>query len=296
MATRAHGGTPRGGRCAPRPQQPARRALLGLTLLLGAGALLCLAPLLFMLMASLKPSSRMLADLGSWRAFWPAPFQPHNYVTIFTRIALGRYLLNSLAVALITVCGSIVVNSLAAYAFAVLRFPGRDLLFAATVALIIVPFEAIFLPLFLTVNRLGWLNSYQALIVPFIANAFYIFLFRQFFLGIPRELLEAARLDGASFFRIYRSLALPLARPAIATVAIIEFVARWNDFFWPFLTLTDATKYTAQLGLATFFQGERTQWALVMATATVVSLPVLALFLLMQRAIVSGVAAAGRRF
>ncbi|MGN6671882.1 MAG: hypothetical protein ACTHMA_01200, partial [Thermomicrobiales bacterium] len=148
MATRARGGALRRGWCATGPGKPARRALLGLTLLLGAGALLCLAPLLFMLMASLKPSSRMLADLGSWRAFWPAPFQPHNYVTIFTRIALGRYLLNSLAVALITVCGSIVVNSLAAYAFAVLRFPGRDLLFAATVALIIVPFEAIFLPLF----------------------------------------------------------------------------------------------------------------------------------------------------
>lgn len=270
------------------------RALLGLSLLLGVGALLCLGPLLFMAMASLKPSARMLADLGSWRAFWPSPFRPQNYATIFTRIALGRYLLNSLATALTTAGCAIVINSLAAYAFAVLRFPGRDLLFAATVALIIVPFEAIFLPLFLTVNRLGWLNSYQALIVPFIANAFYVFLFRQFFLGIPRELLEAARIDGASFFRSYRALALPLARPAVVTVGLLEFVARWNDFFWPFITLTDSAKYTAQLGLAAFFQGERTQWALVMATATVVSIPPLVLFLVLQRVLVPGIAAAGR--
>jgi multiple sugar transport system permease protein/fructooligosaccharide transport system permease protein len=283
------------GRRAPGPGQPSRRALLGLAFLLGAGALLCLAPLLFMAVASLKPSTRMLADLGSWRAFWPSPFRPQNYLTIFTRVALGRYLVNSLATALAAAGCAIVVNSLAAYAFAVLRFPGRDLLFAATVALIIVPFEAIVLPLFLTVNRLGWLNSYQALVVPFVANAFYIFLFRQFFLGIPRELLEAARLDGASFFRIYRSLALPLARPAVATVAILEFVARWNDFFWPFIVLTDNARYTAQLGLAAFFQGERTQWALVMATATVVSVPPVLLFLVVQDRFIAGAASAGRR-
>lgn len=244
---------------------------------------------------SLKPSARLLADLGSWRAFWPSPFRPQNYASIFARIALGRYLFNSGVIALIGVVCAIAINSLAAYAFALLRFPGRDLLFAATVALIIVPFEAIVLPLFLTVNRLGWGNSYQALIVPFVANAFYIFLFRQFFLGIPRELVEAARLDGASFFHIYRSLALPLARPAVATVAILEFVARWNDFFWPFIVLTDSTRYTVQLGLAAFFQGERTQWAWVMATATVVSLPVLLLFLVLQRQVIAGVTAAGQQ-
>ena len=285
----------RGGRGSG-PGRPSRRALLVLALLLGAGALLCLAPLLFMVVASLKPSVRILADLGSWRAFWPSPLRPQNYQTIFTRVALGRYLVNSAATALTAAGCAIVVNSLAAYAFAVLRFPGRDLLFAATVALIIVPFEAIVLPLFLTVNRLGWLNSYQALVVPFIANAFYIFLFRQFFLGIPRELLEAARLDGASFFRIYRSLVLPLARPAIATVAILEFVARWNDFFWPFIVLTDNTRYTAQLGLAAFFQGERTQWALVMATATVVSIPPVLLFLVLQDRFIAGATSASRRF
>jgi ABC-type glycerol-3-phosphate transport system permease component len=121
------------GRRASGPGQPSRRVLLGLALLLGAGAVLCLGPLLFMAVASLKPSARMLADLGSWRAFWPSPFRPQNYLTIFTRVALGRYLVNSLATALAAAACAIVVNSLAAYSFAVLRFPGRDLLFAATV-------------------------------------------------------------------------------------------------------------------------------------------------------------------
>ncbi len=278
------------GRDRPTPWRLSRARRIGIALLLGGLAVLWLAPVGFMLVSSLKPSGRMLADLGSWRAFWPVPFQPQNYALAFASVPLGRYLLNSALVTAITLGCSIVVNSLAAYAFAVLRFPGRDLLFAATVALLIVPFEAIVVPLFLTVNTLGWLNSYQGLIVPFIANTFYIFLFRQFFLRIPRTLIEAARLDGASHLTIYRAIALPLARPALATVAILEFVARWNDFFWPFLILTDEHKYTVQLGLAQFFQGERTQWALVMAVAVIVSLPVLLVFLAGQRFLVDGAA------
>ena len=272
-----------------------RARRLALVLLLGCLAVLWLVPVGFMLIASLKPNGRMLADLGSWRAFWPAPFRPQNYALAFASVPLGRYLLNSALVTAITLGCSLVVNSLAAYAFAVLRFPGRDLLFAATVALLIVPFEAIVVPLFLTVNAFGWLNSYQAMIVPFIANTFYIFLFRQFFLRIPQALIEAARLDGASHLTIYRAIVLPLARPALATVAILEFVARWNEFCWPFLILTDEHKYTAQLGLARFFQGERTQWALVMAVAVIVSLPVLLVFLVGQRLLVDGAATTRRR-
>ncbi len=279
---------PEEGRDSRTPWRPPRARRIGIALLLGGLAVLWLAPVGFMLVSSLKPSARMLADLGSWRAFWPAPFRPQNYTLAFASVPLGRYLLNSALVTAITLGCSIAVNSLAAYAFAVLRFPGRDLLFAATVALLIVPFEAIVVPLFLTVNSLGWLNSYQGLIVPFIANTFYIFLFRQFFLRIPRALIEAARLDGASHFTIYHAIVLPLARPALATVAILEFVARWNDFFWPFLILTDEHKYTVQLGLARFFQGERTQWALVMAVAVISSLPVLLVFLVGQRFLVDG--------
>jgi len=279
-----------GERDRPTPWRPLRARRIGIALLLGGLAVLWLAPVGFMLVSSFKPSGRMLADLGSWRSFWPAPFRPQNYALAFASVPLGRYLLNSALVTAITLGCSIVVNSLAAYAFAVLRFPGRDLLFAATVALLIVPFEAIVVPLFLTVNTLGWLNSYQGLIVPFIANTFYIFLFRQFFLRIPRTLIEAARLDGASHLTIYRAIALPLARPALATVAILECVARWNDFFWPFLILTDEHKYTVQLGLAQFFQGARTQWALVMAVAVIVSLPVLLVFLVGQRLLVDGAA------
>lgn len=240
-------------------------------------------PLLWLVAGSLKPGGAVLAEIGAWSAFWPLPFRPGNYPEVFARIPLGRFLLNSLLTTLVTVFCAIVVNSLAAYAFASLRFPGRDLLFALIVALIVIPFEAIFLPLFLTVSLFGLVNNYAVLVLPFIANAFYIFLFRQFILDLPAELFEAARLDGASFFRVYRSIVLPLSRPAIATVAVLEFVARWNDFFWPFLTLTDERKFTAQLGLATLFFGARTDWGLVLAAATTIALPPLLVFLALQR-------------
>jgi len=275
------------------PAWAAFLARLPLYALLVVLAAVFLFPWLFMFAASLKPSRQVLSDIGTWLAFWPTPFRPENYQEVFARIPLGRYLLNSFVVTFATLLGSIFVNSLAAYAFAALRFPGRDLLFALVVALLIVPFEAIFLPLFLTVNGLGWLNSYQALVVPFVANVLYIFLFRQFFLGIPRDLLEAARLDGASFFAIYRSIVMPLSVPVVSTVAILEFLARWNDFFWPLITLTSDERYTAQLGLAFLFSGERTDWAVVMAASVVISLPLLIVFLLFQRYFVQSVATTG---
>jgi len=273
-----------------RPAIIARLLLYALLLVL---AVVFLFPWVFMFAASLKPSRQVLSDIGSWLAFWPTPFRPENYREVFDRIPLGRYLLNSFVITSTTLLASIFVNSLAAYAFAAIRFRGSDVLFALFVALLIVPFEAIFLPLFLTVNAFGWLNSYQALVVPFVANVLYIFLFRQFFLGIPRDLLEAARLDGASFFNIYRTIMMPLSVPVVSTVAILEFLARWNDFFWPLITLTDDDRYTAQLGLAFLFSGERTDWAIVMAGSVVISLPLLIVFLLFQRFFVQSVATTG---
>ena len=258
-------------------------------------SLLFLFPWLFMFASSLKPSGRVLADVGSALAFWPTPFRPENYQDVFARVPLERYLLNSFFVTTATLVCGVFVNSLAAYAFAIMRFRGSDILFALFVSLLIVPFEAIFLPLFLTVNALGWLNSYQALIVPFVANVLYIFLFRQFFLGLPRDLVESARIDGASFFRIYRTIVMPLSVPIVSTVAILEFLARWNDFFWPLITITDDDKYTAQLGLAFLFGGERTQWGIVMAGTVVISLPLLVVFLLFQRFFVQSVATTGMK-
>lgn len=275
----------------PRLPKAVRQAPLYLLLLLLT--VVFIFPWVFMFAASFKPSERVIADIGSWRAFWPSPFQPENYRKVFDSVTLGRYLLNSFLVTFTTLVCGIFVNSLAAYAFAILRFRGSDVLFSFFVALLIVPFEAIFLPLFLTVNRFGWLNSYKVLIIPFVANVLYIFLFRQFFLGIPRDLIESARIDGASFFGIYRSIVMPLSIPVVATVAILEFLARWNDFFWPLITLSDQRKYTAQLGLTFFFQGEKTQWALVMAATTVVTLPLLIVFLIFQKFFVQSVATTG---
>lgn len=262
---------------------------------LGLASFWFLLPLLWLVVGSLKPGSRVLADAGAWAAFWPAPFQPGNYREVFARLPLGRFLVTSTVTSLVTVLGAILINSLAAYAFASLRFPGRDLLFGLTVALIVVPFEAIFLPLVLTVSALGLVNSYAVLILPFIANAFYIFLFRQFILDLPRELFEAARLDGATFFGVYRSIVLPLSRPAVATVAVLEFVARWNDFLWPFLTLTDERKFTAQLGLASLFSGPRTDWGLLLAAACTIAVPPFLVFLALQRFIAGDAGLAEQR-
>lgn len=283
----------------PQTQSRANRRLMKLLRMLPVYLLLIvllvvfLFPWAFMFASSLKPSQRVLSDIGSWLAIWPTPFRPENYQEVFDRISLGRYLLNSLIVTTATLLCSVFVNSLAAYAFAIIQFPGRDLLFSLLVALLIIPFEAIFLPLFLTVNEFGWLNSYQALVVPFIANVLYIFLFRQFFLGVPRDLIESARLDGATFFHIYRSIVMPLSIPVVSTVAILEFLARWNDFFWPLITLTNDDRYTAQLGLAFLFSGERTEWAVVMAATVIISLPLLVVFLIFQRFFVQSVAATG---
>ncbi len=270
----------------------ARLPLYGLLLVLGV---IFLFPWVFMFASSLKPSARVLADIGSWKSFWPTPLRPENFAEVFREVRFGRYMFNSFLVTTITLVCGIVINSLAAYSFAFLRFRGADILFALCVALLIVPFEAIFLPLFLTVNELGWLNSYEALIIPFIANSLYIFLFRQFFLGIPRDLIEAARIDGASFWTIYRSIVMPLSIPVVSTVAILEFLARWNDFFWPLITITNDDLYTAQQGLAFLFAGERTQWGIVMAGTTIISLPLLVVFLIFQRYFVQSVATTGMK-
>lgn len=278
--------------------QPARRgrgARLGLYALHAGLTLFFLFPLLFMFVSAFKgDEAQLLADMGGLRAFLPVgELSLANFRDVFDRTPFGRAFLNSLFVVGLTVTLGILVNSMLAYALARLRFPGRRLLLSVIVALIVIPFEAIAVPLLLLVNQLpwfseagwvrGWLDSYHVQVLPFVANAFSVYLFYQFFIGLPKELEEAALMDGASRWRIYWSIVLPLSRPVIATVAVLQFLARWGDLLWPVMTVRGDTYATLPLAMQTFFGQFPRQWGDVMAFAALATLPTLVVFLVFQR-------------
>ncbi|MEY4462316.1 MAG: hypothetical protein RLY98_856 [Bacteroidota bacterium] len=255
--------------------------------------LLFITPLLWMVVSSLKPETRIFADLDSWKALVPIDFTFDNYIQAFQRIPMMKYLFNSLFyVTLISVSG-LVVNSLCGYALSKLNFKGKDFILTAVIALMIVPFESILMPLYLVVNNLHWVGTWPALIVPFIANCFSIFMFRQFFMDIPNEILESASIDGASPFRIYYQIVVPLSKPVFATVFILDFISHWGDFMWPILVTTGEEIRNVQLGIQTFFTLPPIFYGQIMATLTFTTLPIVILFLVLQKYYVQGITNAG---
>ncbi len=204
--------------------------VLSYVLLVGF-ALFFLFPLIYMISTSLNPDEmNILKIMGSIKAFFPSHISLKNYGDVFRRMPFGRFMLNSIIVVSSTVILGIFVNSMAAFALARFSWKGRGFLIALIVALMIIPFEAIAIPLLLIVNRLGWLDSYHVQIIPFIVNPFYLFLFYQFFIGLPKELEESALIDGASWFKIYWNISIPLSKPIIASVAILHFLQHWGFF------------------------------------------------------------------
>jgi multiple sugar transport system permease protein len=260
-----------------------------------------LAPLLVMFVSSFKGDElQLLRDLGGTRAFLPCgELSWRNFSAVLVETPFLRALGNSLGTVGITVALGVLVNSMLAYALARFRFRGRDGLLAAIIALIIIPFESLALPLLMLVNQLpwfgghGWLNSYQVQILPFIAHPFSIYLFHQAFAAMPAELEDAARMDGASWWRIYWSIVLPLAKPVIATVAVLQFLARWGDLLWPVLVVRGAGHATLPLAMQTFFGQYPRHWGEVMAFAALATLPTLALFLAIQGWFVRSVVSSG---
>jgi multiple sugar transport system permease protein len=259
-------------------------------------------PLLFMVSASLKPSNDVIfSDLQSIRGFLPiGNLTLNNYVTVFQVSPFLRFLLNSIFISAVAVFLGVFLNSLAAFALSRMQWKGQALILTIIIATLIIPFEAIAIPLLLLVNNLpnlslsdgltqGWFDTYQVQIVPFITSAFSIFLFYQFFKGIPVELDEAALVDGASYFQIYRQIILPNAGPVMATVAIFTFLGSWNSFLWPNMVIQSESVRPIMVGMNYVFQ-QNTQWGVVMAYATLVTLPVLALFLAFQRTFVTSLA------
>ncbi|MGO4533574.1 carbohydrate ABC transporter permease [Leifsonia sp. 2MCAF36] len=260
-------------------------------------------PLVFMIVSSFKPDQQIFGDLGGIQAFLPVGnLSFSNYLGVFDRVPFAQFLLNSIIISVSTVVLGIIINSMAAFALSRMRMPGRKWALGVVLATLIVPFEVMALPLLWEVNQLpyfdgtqiiqGWLDTYTVQIVPFVASAFSIFLFYQYFDSIPRELDEAARVDGAGWFRIYRSIIMPLAGPAIATVAILTFLPAWNQYLWPLMVTQSESVRPAMVGID-YFKQLNTSWGQIMAYATIITVPVLGLFIAFQRSFVNSIASQG---
>jgi multiple sugar transport system permease protein len=266
-----------------------RKALLptlALHAVLVLGALVTLTPLLWMVSASFMSP-------GESNSFPPRllPQVPtlQNYVDLFTRLNLARYLLNSTLVAVSATLISLVINSMAGYAFAKLRFAGRERVFHILLAALVIPGQVGMLPLFLLLKAMGLVNTMAGVVVPFMAGIFGIFMIRQYAMSIPEDLLDAARVDGAGEYRIFWTIVIPVIQPILVTLAVFTFLSAWNDFMWPLIVLSDDAKYTLPVALASL-SGEHVQdTGLMMAGSVLTVLPVVLLFVVLQRAYIRGV-------
>jgi multiple sugar transport system permease protein len=272
-----------------------RLKLLGSYLLLILLAAIFAAPIVFMLVASLKPDDLVLMQAGTLQGFIPAPASLKNYVDVFDRVNFGQFFFNSLAIASIIVFIGAIVNSLAGYALARLQWQGRNTLLIIVLALMIIPFEAIAVPLFFQITLLGWRNTYLAQILPFIANAFSIYLFYTFFIGLPKELEEAARIDGAGILRTFWEIIVPISQPVFATVAILTFLTQWGSFLWPLMVTIDERVRPLPVAIAAFQTLPPIQWGDLMGFGVMMVAPILILFLLFQKWFVAGIASTGTK-
>ncbi len=254
---------------------------------------LFISPMLLMLIGSVKPEARVLSEAGSLLAFVPGDWNLQNYRDVFARVDFARYLFNSLLITSLIVLLGLLVNSMAAYAFARLQWRGRRLLFALVLAILILPLEAIAVPLFYQVSMWGWRDTYIVQILPFIANAFSIFLFYTFFLSLPRELEDAARIDGAGTSRIFFTIIIPNSKPAFATVAILTFLTQWGVFLWPLMVTSSESVRPLPLAISTFYTLPPLQWGDIFAFSVMMVLPVLLVFWFFQRWFIRGVASTG---
>ena len=271
-----------------------RRRKLGDRLVLYALAAIAFVvlagPLLWMVSSALKTRSDVLADPPS---VIPASPQWGNFGDVFQQVPFARYMLNSALVATVVTVVSLLFHSMAAYSLARLRYPGRQVIFVAILTTLMVPFTVIVVPLFIIVDWLGWVDTYWGLIVPMIPHAFGIFLLRQFYLSLPRELEEAAIVDGAGLVRVYWSIVLPLSRPILAALGIFFFLANWNNLLWPLIVTQSSDLWVVQLGIKQFTGQHGSQYQLIMAASTLAALPTLLLFFVLQKRLVEGIKMTG---
>jgi multiple sugar transport system permease protein len=258
--------------------------------LLGIGVLFGL-PFYWLVATSLKPDAQVFQMPPVWL---PHPLQWSNYPRALAYIPFLRYTLNTLTLCVLNVFGTVLSCSLVAYSLARIRWQGRDLVFYSLLATMILPGQVTMIPTFAIFKWLGWIGSYKPLVIPaFFGSAFNIFLLRQFFMTIPGELSDAARIDGCTEFGTYWRVVLPLARPALATVALFTFIGTWNDFLGPLLYLTDDRSYTLSLGLQRFVSQHGAEWGMLMAASVVMTLPIIVVFFFAQRTFIQGVTLTG---
>lgn len=250
---------------------------------LASAAALALLPLAWMVLASFMPSGE-----ATTRVF-PSRFTADQYRILFTRLTLWRYLANSVLIAAAVTALSLLLNSMAGYAFAKLRFAGRERIFGVLLLALVIPGQVAMLPLFLLVKQLGLVNTYWGVMIPGLASIFGIFLVRQYALSIPDSLLQAARMDGAGELRIYWSIVLPICRPVLATLALFTFMGTWNDFLWPLIVLADQDLYTLPVALANLLGEHAQDTELMMAGAVLTVAPVVLVFLALQRQYIAGI-------
>lgn len=289
----------RSGRAASRRRSVAL-TYIGLTVAAAAAVF----PLLFMIFSSLKPDRQIFADLGSLRAFLPVgELSMDNYVGVFERVPAAQFLTNSIIVTVCIVVLGLIVNSMIGFAISRMRWKGKNVVLSLVLATLMVPFETIAVPLVFWVAKMpslqwvvdgflvkqGMLNTYQVQILPYVANALAIFLFAQHFGDIPKEIDEAARVDGAGWFTIYRKIIVPLSGPTFATVAIIMMLPAWNSYLWPLMVVQEESLRPVSVGMQYFFQLNPV-WGQIMAYGTLITLPMLILFIFFQRSFVQSLA------
>ena len=253
-------------------------------------AFITIIPFIWMILTSLKDMSEIFVYPPKW---FPSRFKIENYANSFDAAPFDRYYINSLFVAVIVTLGQLITCSMAAFAFARLRFRGNKILFFIFLGTMMIPYNVTMIPSFLVLYWLGWIDTYQALIVPGLASAFGTFLLRQFFITIPKELEEAAYIDGASRFGVLWRIILPLAKPALATLAIFTFMGVFNDFIWALIVLNSEELRTVQLGLAIFRDRYLTQWDLLMAGSVMAVIPILIVFFFAQKYFIKGITLSG---
>jgi multiple sugar transport system permease protein len=270
---------------------PRRRRATWVYVVLGVGLVVMLAPFLWMLLSSLKPEAELQRVPPTW---WPESPSLDNYRQLFDRLNFPRFFANSALVAVAVTAGNLVFCSMVGYALAKLDFAGKRLLFGLVLGMLMVPGVVTFVPLFVLVSNLGLVDTYPGLILPFLVTPLGVFLMRQFISGLPDELIEAARIDGAGEWRIFARVILPLCGPALATLGILTFLSSWNNFLWPLVVAQSEDRYTLPVALALYSVGQNaTRYGLLLAGSVVVIVPVIALFVALQRHFVQGIATTG---
>ena len=260
-------------------------------IILTLALVLVLSPFVWMVLGSFKSEGELKQVPPTW---WPQDASLDNYRQLFDQLAFGTFFKNSTIVAVAVTAGNLLFCSMLGYAFAMLNFRGKRTLFTIVMGTLMIPFVVTFVPLFVLVANIGLIDSLPGLILPLLVGPFGVFLMRQFFLGMPRDLLDAGRVDGAGELRIFARVYLPLAGPALATLGILTFLASWNNFLWPLVVAQNEETYTLPVALALYSVGQNsTQYGLLLAGATVVVLPILVVFLIFQRRFIEGIATTG---